>query len=184
MVAEALDDQLVASAAERDSSALGAVYAALAPQVLGYLRAHEVSDAEDVTNEVFLQLIPQLPRLQGGAEGLRRLAFTIARARMIDAARKGGRRGMAIPYDPELDQRAVPSAEDEVEHSEALTRVHRALRLLPEDQRDVVTMRVVADLSLEQTAAVMGRSVGAIKQLQRRGLNALRAALGQGEVTL
>lgn len=184
MVGEALDDQLVASAAGRDSSALGAIYTTLAPQILGYLRAHEVADSEDVTNEVFLQLIPQLPRLQGGVEGLRRLAFTIARARMIDAARKGGRRGTALAYDPELDQRMVPSAEDEAEQSDALARVHHALRLLPEDQREVVTMRVIADLSLEQTAEVMGRSVGAIKQLQRRGLNALRAALGQGEVTL
>lgn len=184
MAGEALDDRLVAAAAGGDSSALGAIYTALAPQVLGYLRAHEVSEPEDVTNEVFLQLIPQLPRLQGGAEGLRRLAFTIARARMIDGARKRGRRGVAIPYDAELDQRAVASAEDEVEHNAGLARVHHALRLLPDDQRDVVTMRVIADLSLEQTAEVMGRSLGAIKQLQRRGLNALRAALGQGEVTL
>ena len=55
---------------------------------------------------------------------------------------------------------------------------HRSLRALldqlPADQRDVLLMRVVADLSVEQTAAAIGRSAGAVKQLQRRGLIALR----------
>jgi RNA polymerase sigma factor (sigma-70 family) len=55
--------------------------------------------------------------------------------------------------------------------------VEALLDELGDDQRAVVMLRVVADLSLEQTAEVLGRSVGAVKQLQRRGLLRLRALM-------
>ncbi|MEO9139446.1 MAG: sigma factor-like helix-turn-helix DNA-binding protein [Jatrophihabitans sp.] len=58
------------------------------------------------------------------------------------------------------------------------------LAVLPDDQREVLTLRVVADLSIEQIADVMGRSQGAVKQLQRRGMIALRKALAERQVTL
>jgi RNA polymerase sigma-70 factor (ECF subfamily) len=53
----------------------------------------------------------------------------------------------------------------------ALALLHR----LGDDQRQALTLRVVAELSLDETAEVMGRSIGAVKQLQRRALEALRA---------
>ena len=48
---------------------------------------------------------------------------------------------------------------------------------LPDDQRSVLLLRVLADLTVEQVAAVMGRSVGSVKALQRRGLRTLRDRL-------
>jgi RNA polymerase sigma-70 factor (ECF subfamily) len=56
-------------------------------------------------------------------------------------------------------------------------RVRRLLDALPPDQRDVVVMRILADLSVAQVAEAVGRSEGAVKQLQRRGLLALRTLL-------
>jgi len=50
---------------------------------------------------------------------------------------------------------------------------------LPDDQRPVLLLRVLADLTVEQVAQVMGRSVGAVKALQRRGLRTLRDRLEQ-----
>jgi RNA polymerase sigma-70 factor (ECF subfamily) len=62
--------------------------------------------------------------------------------------------------------------------------VHGLLERLPADYREVLSLRVIADLDLEQTAAVMERSVGSVKQLQRRALIALRAPLdAAGRVT-
>jgi RNA polymerase sigma factor (sigma-70 family) len=179
-----LSDELVAAAATGDTDALGVIYAALAPAVLGYLRARAVDDPEAVTNDVFLQLIPQIRNVRGGADGVRKLTFTIARARMIDQLRAKGRAGPTAVYEPDADRRAVPSAEDDAHAAISLARVRAVLELLPEDQREVLTLRVVADLTVEQVATVMGRSAGAVKQLQRRGMVALRAALDEGRVTL
>lgn len=179
-----LTDAHVAAAARGDSDALGTVYRALAPPVLGYLRAHAVPDAEAVTNDVFVNLLPQLPRVTGGAEGVRRLAFTIARARMVDWIRARARAGHLVAYDSAVDDRAVASAEEDAHAAMAVARVQEILAMLPEDQCEVLTLRVVADLSIEQVAAVIGRSPGAVKQLQRRGLVALRRALSERRVTL
>lgn len=179
-----LTDELVAAASRGDRDALGSVYAALAPRVLGYLRARAVDDPEGLTNDVFVKLLPQLPRLTGGAEGARKLAFTIARARVVDAVRARARKAPTVPYDPDSDARSVDSAEDEAHSALSRARVQAVLDVLPDDQRDVLTLRVVADLSIEQVAEVMGRSTGAIKQLQRRGMLAVRRALQERRVTL
>ena len=62
--------------------------------------------------------------------------------------------------------------------------VREVLDQLSEEQRAVITLRVLGDLTLEQTADVVGKSVGAVKQLQRRGLLELRALVERGEVAL
>ena len=58
------------------------------------------------------------------------------------------------------------------------------LAQLNADQRSVVTLRVLGDLSVEQTAEILGKTPGAVKQLQRRGLLALRSMMDRGEVVL
>lgn len=183
MAPSELTDEHVAAAAAGRTEGLSAIYEVLSPRVLGYLRAHGAVDPEGLTNDVFLQLLPRVARISGGAEGVRRLAFTIARARLIDSIRARGR-SLAVPYDADQDGRTAPSAEDAADGTLGLARVRAVLDTLPEDQRQAVTLRVIGDLSIEQTAQVMGRSEGAVKQLQRRGLLALRAAIAQGRVTL
>ena len=152
--------------------------------MVGYLRAHAADDPEGLTNDVFAKLLPQLPRVTGGAEGVRRLTFTIARARLSTRPGPGPAPVRRSRTNPTADTRGVPSAEDEAQAADSLARVQAVLATLPEDQREVLTLRVVADLSIEQVAQLMGRSPGAIKQLQRRGLVALRRALQDGRVTL
>lgn len=182
--AEELNDEIAAAAALGDADALSAMYRLLAPAVLGYLRTRPVEDPEALTQDVFVQLLPQLAQVRGGAAGIRKLAFTIARARMIDALRARARTGSTPAYDAEADRRVVASAEDEAAALLSLERVRSVLDLLPDDQREVLTLRIVADLSVDQVASIIGRSSGAVKQLQRRGMVALRAALDAGRVTL
>lgn len=178
-----LTDDVVGAARSGDRDALHTVYAALAPAVLGYLRGKGVADPEAVTNDVFLALLPQLERVTGGAAGLRRLTFTIAHARMADEHRRRARGPVVVSWDAELDTRTTASAADDAEQALSTARVRAVLDQLPDDQREVLLLRVVADLSIEQVAAVMGRSAGAVKQLQRRGLIAVRQIVGDGQVT-
>jgi RNA polymerase sigma-70 factor (ECF subfamily) len=152
-----------------------ATYRQLSPRVLGYLRLHGVDDPESVTQDVFLALYPRLPAVTGGEDGVRTLTFSIAHARVVDHHRARARRPALVPFEPDADPRLVASAEDAhaavAGEQNALALLHR----LGDDQREALTLRVVAELSLDETAEVMGRSIGAVKQLQRRALEALRA---------
>lgn len=178
-----LDEAMVAAASAGDEAALRDVYLALAPAVLVYLRSRGVSDPEAVTSEVFVAVLPRLPDLSGGVSGLRTLVFSVAHARMVDSYRASSRRPATVDYEPAEDTRAVPSAEDDALRQLGNDRVEAILTLLPADQREVLYLRVIADLSIEHVAQVMGRSQGAVKQLQRRALIALRELLAERRVT-
>jgi RNA polymerase sigma-70 factor (ECF subfamily) len=62
--------------------------------------------------------------------------------------------------------------------------MHEVFESLTEDQKHVLVLRIIADLTLEGAARVMGKRVGAIKALQRRALAAVRIEIEEGRVTL
>jgi RNA polymerase sigma-70 factor (ECF subfamily) len=177
----ALTDQVVEDARGGQPSALTAVYEALAPGVLAYLRGRGSRDPEGLTQEVFLQLLPRLRTITGGAAGVRALAFTIAHSRLIDEFRRRSRT-TEIPYEADRDARQQDSAEQQVLEQSGFSEIASLLAKLGDEQRTVILLRVLGDLSLEETARIVGKSIGAVKQLQRRGLLALREhAEGRGE---
>ena len=73
---------------------------------------------------------------------------------------------------------AALSAEDQALTAMSGEHAMKLLANLTEDQQSVIALRVIADLSLEQTAAIVGKRVGAVKALQKRGLESLRRQLG------
>lgn len=164
--------------------ALRVVYDQLAPRVLGYLRQRGAAEPEDATSEVLLAVLPRLASVTGGAAGLRTLAFAVAHARLVDDARRRARRPVLVPFQAAADRRRVASAEDEALVVLQTDAVRRLLATLPCDQRDVLMLRIVADLTVEQVATAIGRSPGAVKQLQRRGLLTLRERLDDGRVPM
>jgi RNA polymerase sigma factor (sigma-70 family) len=180
----AVTDEVLAAARHGDGLALRRVYEWLAPAVLGYLRAKGVDDPEAVTSDVFVALLPQLPRFVGDPSSLRTLTFSIAHARMVDDHRRRMRRPAPVQYSRFEDLRVVESAEDCAHTRLATQHVLTILDLLPAEQREVLSLRIVADLSIDQVAEIMGKSPGAVKQLQRRGLIAVREALADRQVTL
>lgn len=169
-----LSDAVVEAAGRGDRDAVETVYRTLAPRVLGYLRARGVEDAEGLTNEVFIAVLPRLHSVHGGAAGLRTLVFSIAHARAVDEHRRRSRWGVHASYEPETDPRLEDSAEAVVMAGVTTEEAGELLEELGEEQRAVITLRVLAGLSLEETAHVVGKSVGSVKQLQRRGLLRLR----------
>lgn len=159
---------------QADEGAFCAVYREFAPAVLSYLRARDVEDPEGMTQEVFLALHPQLPGVRGGASGTKALVFSIAHARYVDEYRRRIKAPLTVSYDPDADTRHSASAEDLLLAAEGSANVKTLLGTLQPDQQEVIALRIVADLTLEMTAEIMGKSPGAIKQLQRRALNRLR----------
>lgn len=179
-VAEQTLDDVLPAAQAGQAWALRLLYDELAPRVLGYLRARGAAEPEDLTSEVFLAVFPRLATVTGGAAGLRTLVFSVAHARLVDDLRRQSRRLPSSVYVPTQDRRTGPSSEEEAMARMATERVRRLLDRLPAEQRDVLLLRIVSDLSVEQVAVAIGRSPGAVKQLQRRGLLALRAQTAEG----
>jgi RNA polymerase sigma factor (sigma-70 family) len=183
-LADTFDSVLIA-ARSGEQWAWEAIYRELAPPVLGYLRARGAAEPEDLTGEVFLQVVRDLPGFAGGERDFRAWTFTVAHHRLLDERRRGSRRPVEeTPVEAIADQQIVSSAEDE-----ALGRIHeaqvrRVLARLSPDQQSVILLRVLGDLTVEQVAAAIGKSPGAVKALQRRGLAALRREISQIGVTL
>lgn len=161
---------MLTTRADRFTSA----YREYGSRVLGYLRAHGVDDPEAVTQEVFLSLYARIDDVTGGEAGVRALVFTIAHARLVDHFRAIARRPILSPYVVEDDRRISESAEQRVMSASSDDTAVAMLDGLADDQREVIALRVIVGLSLAETGEVMGRSEGAIKQLQRRGLEHLR----------
>lgn len=171
-----LEDALPAAQAGQ-AWAARVLYEQLAPRVTGYLRARGAAEPDDLTSEVFLTVFGRLGTVTGGAAGLRAFVFSVAHARLVDDLRRRSRRGTAAEYAAENDPRTSPSAEDEGLAALQAGRVREVLESLAPDQRDVLVLRVLGDLTLEQVAETLGKSTGAVKQLQRRGLLACRKLL-------
>ncbi|MDP9387760.1 MAG: sigma-70 family RNA polymerase sigma factor [Actinomycetota bacterium] len=148
----------------------GETYRVLAPAVLGYLRAQGAPDPEDLLGEVFLQVARDLDRFSGDDEALRRWVFAIAHNRLLDARRRQARR-------PTVADRDVPDAPVAPPPDPFDPELVAALGMLTADQREVVVLRFVADLPLDDVARITGRTVGAVKALQHRALDALSRML-------
>lgn len=179
-----ITQDVLSAAKAGDGPAFRVIYEEIAPAVLGYLTAKGVSDPEAVTSDVFLAFLPHLPTVTGGPAGLRTLLFSIAHARMVDHHRNRKRRPETIEYDLLSHRGTSPSAEHTVLESLETDRVIALLSELSDDQRDILILRLVGDLTVEQVAEVVGKTPGAVKQHQRRGLIALRELLKSRQVTL
>ncbi|MCV2393096.1 RNA polymerase sigma factor [Actinotalea sp. M2MS4P-6] len=178
-----MDAEVLERARAGSGEAFGVIYAELAGPVSAYLRAKGVAEHEDLTSEVFIAVFQGLPGFEGDVVGFRSWVFTIAHRRVVDTWRRAGRRPEPVPYEPEDDARTAASAE-----VEALDRVgqERALALLDQltpEQREVLVLRIVADLPIDEVAVVVGRPPGAVKALQHRGLAALRRILAKEGVS-
>lgn len=176
-------EDLFTAAVDGQPWALRALYESLAPRVQAYLVARGAREPEDLTSEVFLAVFSRLGTVTGGLPGLHSFVFSVAHARLVDDLRRRSRAPELYGYDPDRDARTSPSSEDQALENLGDAQAVDLLARLPESQRDVLTLRLLADLSIEQVADVLGRTPGAVKQLQRRGLLALREILAAQEVT-
>ena len=151
------------------------IYTALAGHVRRFVAASGARDPDATTQEVFLRVLRHLDRFDGDAEHLRSWVFAVARNLLLDERRAASRRPV-VTGGPLPDQ-PLPTGEDDVVAGLEARRVRAVLDALPEDQREVVVLRFLLDLPLSEVAAVVGRSLPAVKALQHRGLVRLRAEL-------
>jgi RNA polymerase sigma factor (sigma-70 family) len=178
-------DAVLEAARQGEEWAWSALYAEHAPALLGYMRARRVAQPEDLLGEVMLQVVRDLRNFQGGERDFRAWAFTIAHHRLLDERRRSARRPAEPAAAHELE-RLGPRGNTEEDALRGLSaeRVGRLLAQLSEDQQNVLLLRVLGDLTVEEVAQVTGKTAGAVKALQRRGLEALKRELTKERVTI
>lgn len=176
-------DDVLEGARGRAGWAFACLYESLAPAVTGYLRSQGVREADDVASEVFVAVLCGCSSFRGDEAQFRRWVFTIAHHRLVDRRRAAGRSPEVTSLDADGRRRAepgpAPAAEDDALRHLGTERVHHLLSLLSVDQRCVLALRIVADLSVEDVAIALDKPPGAVKALQRRALATLRRRLSQ-----
>jgi RNA polymerase sigma factor (sigma-70 family) len=174
----------LSQARDGDEAAWTEIFAELAPVVLGYLRANGAPDPEDVLSESFLQVARDIGRFEGDQDSFRAWVFTITHHRMIDARRRSARRPVEFTSEPPEPSGRADDAAEEALARIGLERVQEVLAGLSDEQREVLLLRVVGDLSIDSVARAMDKRPGAVKALQRRGLAAIKRELARKGVTL
>jgi len=161
-----------ASSASASREGLESLYRELAPAVLGYLRGSGAAEPEDLLGDVFVAVIRGLPNCGGDPAAIRRWVFTVAHHRLVDERRKLMTRSRDVAFDAQHEP-CADDCYDEVLNRISASPAVRALETLTPDQRSVVLLRDVADLSVADTAHVLGKKPGAVKTTHRRALAAL-----------
>jgi RNA polymerase sigma-70 factor (ECF subfamily) len=172
--------RLLAVARTGNEEAITRIYRLEQPRLLRVLRAEVGDAADDVASQTWLEAMGALGTFEGGQRGFRALLFTIARRRVADHWRTQRRRPATPTAHVELhaavDSRyAVESdvlaAVDSDEAVKAIT------DMLSAEQAEILLLRVVAGLSVEEVATIVGKSAGAVRVHQHRALKRLAEAL-------
>jgi RNA polymerase sigma-70 factor (ECF subfamily) len=177
---EGTDALLVARLAAGDDLALAEAYDAfgsavfaVAVRVLG-----DRSAAEDVVQDVFVQLWTRPDRYDPGSAPLRTYLLVMARHRAVDLWRSEARRVARQERHHRLTPRTVePSPSEEVAAGEAARLVHDAVRLLPDEQRRLVELAYFSGMSYREVALTVGIPEGTAKSRLRAALARLEAVL-------
>lgn len=163
----------LARASAGDEAGFLALWRALQPRLLRFLRVIGCDDPDDVASETWLQVVRDLHKFSGGEEDFRRWLFTIGRHRAIDAARARSRRP-AEPVSSGLDILADSQlVEDQVLDGLSVQGAVALLAGLSRDQAEAVALRVIAGLDTPDVARILGKSAGAVRVALHRGLKTL-----------
>ena len=169
-------ERVLAAARRGDEAAWTRLYLDLAPVLTGYLAGQGCTSPEDITSETLLQVVRDLHRFDGEESSFRSWVFTIAHHRMIDEVRRVKARPADATEEEQLDRHAPSHTfEDAAVANLGPAELEYLLAATTPDQRDVMLLRYVADLTLHEVAEVLGKEYNATKALHRRALDALRA---------
>ena len=165
-------ERLLIEAAQKDPNRFAELYEANFERVYAFIvrRVQDRHEAEDLTAEVFHHALANLSRFEWRGAPFAVWLFRIAANAIVDRGRRTKQ-----TVDPELAEDLDQSSWRDIERRATLFQL---VNSLPEDQRSVVFKRFVEQKTVRDIAEELGRSEGAIKQLQFRALENLRARVG------
>ncbi|HTT33097.1 MAG TPA: sigma-70 family RNA polymerase sigma factor [Methylomirabilota bacterium] len=171
--ANAAEERLLVEAAQSDPAKFGALYERHFERMYAYVaaRVRDRATAEDVTSEVFHRALANLSSYEWRGVPFAAWLYRIAANAIVDQAKRAAREVSIVGDPPEPTKAEVRVIEDRA-------RLFRMVSELPETQRQVVHQRFVEQHSIREIAERLGKTEGAIKQLQLRALERLRAQMG------
>jgi RNA polymerase sigma-70 factor, ECF subfamily len=176
-------DAVVAEAVAGDRDALREVLETVRPIVVRYCRARLGStdrngiSADDVAQEVCLAAMMALPRYEDQGRPFLAFVYGIAAHKVADAHRAAAR-NRSEPTDVVPERLSTEAGPEQLAmNADSATRMNELLALLPDKQREILTLRIVVGLSAEETAAAVGSSAGAVRVAQHRALARLKAEI-------
>jgi RNA polymerase sigma-70 factor, ECF subfamily len=173
---------VLVSAQAGDEVAFATLWRWLHPALLRWLRVVAPGNAEDVASEVWISVVRGLDSFEGGEPEFRGWVFTVARRRTIDWTRHRARQPNVAPFGG-LDVPQPTIGPDPIDASTALDEALTLLRRLTAEQREVVALRVIAGMTVRETAAIVNKTEGAVRVLCHRGLRALAEQLAAERLT-
>lgn len=176
MLGQAFDDVLLAAQAGA-GWAFARLHEDLAGTVTGYLRRQGAAEPDDLASETFLHVFRGIRAFEGHEQGFRSWVFTIAHRRLTDERRRRGRQPAMTSMDEHDWLDDLVGTEPSQTATEEVADLLPYLEVLTDPQRDVILLRVIAGLSVEETAVAVDRSPDAVRQLQHRGLRAIEDRL-------
>ncbi|HYW70832.1 MAG TPA: sigma-70 family RNA polymerase sigma factor [Pyrinomonadaceae bacterium] len=177
--ADETDERRLVEAAQQDRACFGAVYEKYFGLVYGFIarRVRERTLAEDLTSEVFRKALANLPRFKWTGAPFGAWLLKIAANMIADRAKRDARLSQSRAEDSLAGARSSEDSQASLEHAERRAQLFRLVDELPNDQKRVVVLRFAEEKSIKEIALELGRSEGAVKQLQFRALESMRARL-------
>jgi RNA polymerase sigma-70 factor, ECF subfamily len=169
------DDRLLVEAAKKDPSRFAELYELNFGRVYGYI-ARRVPDrdaAQDLTSDVFHKALANIHSFEWRGVPFAGWLLRIAANMIVDRSKRGAKEvtGQELPDLPDL------GSKPKLEESDQCARLFLLVDQLPQDQRRVIGMRFAEEKSIREIAQALGRTEGAVKQLQFRALQNLRARM-------
>ena len=167
------EDRLLVEAAQKDPTKFGEVYEAYFELVYGFIarRVHDRDATEDLTADVFHKALANLRGFEWRGAPFAAWLIRIAANAIADRSKRAARE---VPAADVAEQGAEPN----MEGVEDRARLFRMVNQLSADQRRVIVERFVNGMSIREIAGQLGRTEGAVKQLQLRALENLRRRMG------
>jgi RNA polymerase sigma-70 factor (ECF subfamily) len=173
-------DTVLSAAKTGDGEAIATLYRALNPLLLRYFKANARGVAEDLAQEVWLGAAPRLGTFEGDEHQFRTWLFTVARRRLVDHWRASGRRVNEVHDTVEA---TTTDDDDPAARIIGDVAIAELTAGLTDEQREVMVLRVVGGLSVDEVAAIIDKTPGAVRVIQHRAVRKAAARLNEAAVT-
>jgi len=169
------NDRLLVEAAKKDPSHFAELYELNFGRVYGYIarRVPDRDTAQDLTSDVFHKALANIHSFEWRGVPFAGWLLRIASNMIVDRSKRGAKEvtGQELPDLPDL------GSKPKLEESDQCAHLFLLVDQLPQDQRRVIGMRFAEERSIREIAQALGRTEGAVKQLQFRALQNLRARM-------
>lgn len=174
-----MDDRLLVEAAQKDPSRFADLYERHFDVVYAFVvrQTRDRDAAQDITSEVFHDALANIGRFEWRGIPFLAWLLRIASNAVADHFHRSARNRKTSELNERLEVRLANLTTDILTNLDPYARVFRSVKELPDDQRRVVEMRFAEERSIREIALEIGRSEGAVKQLQFRALRTLRDVL-------